>query len=160
LAPKQFAALSLLEYLLMYRLNKRAYREFLSRSQQDPGLKALGIEKFPHRTRICIPIATIPRTNMIPARQSSQLCLVFRGGHEYVFTHGETTKLLTVTLSNTAIKLFDKYEVTADDLAKQAVEWALVTKRGGGTIDFRTTEDLSEFCQYYFENEALEQRVC
>jgi len=97
---------------------------------------------------------------MIAATGSSKTCLVFRGGYEYVFTHGETTSVLTVTLSHTAIKIFEKYDVTADHLAKQAAEWAAVIKKPGGTVDFRTSDDLSGFCQYYFENEALAKHAC
>jgi hypothetical protein len=95
------------------------------------------------------------------ATGSSKTWLVFRGGYEYVFTHGENTEFLSVTLSTTAISLFEKYNVIADDLAKQAAEWALVTKRTSGTVDFDpATDDLSEFCQYYFENQVLGKRAC
>ena len=78
---------------------------------------------------------------MIPT-VSSEAWLVFRGGYEYVFTNGETTDTLTVILSTTAINRFEKYNVTAEDLAKQAAEWALFIKRRSGTVDFRTATDV------------------
>ena len=74
--------------------------------------------------------------------------------------HGETS-MLTVTLSPTAITLFNQCHVKADDLAKQAAEWAQFINRTSGIVDLNTeSNDLSEFCQYYFQNKALEKRVC
>ena len=90
----------------------------------------------------------------------SKIWLVFRHGYEYVFMHGETS-MLTVTLSPTAITLFNQCHVKADDLSKQAAEWAQFINRTSGIVDLNTeSNDLSAFCQYYFQNEALEKRVC
>jgi hypothetical protein len=142
--------------LVMYRLGKRPYRGFLPRSQFDAG----AVEKSPRQTAVCRPVLNSQRTNMITTG-SSETWLVFRCGYEYVFTHGETTNTLTVTLSTTAISLFEKCNMTADDLAKQAAEWALSIKRTSGTVDFSTsTDDLSEFCLYCFGNEKLGKRAC
>ena len=68
--------------------------------------------------------------------------------------------MVTVTLSTNAINLFRQYCIQGNDLAKHAAEWALFTNRANGIMDFSpATDDLSEFCQYYFGNEALEKRA-
>ena len=90
---------------------------------------------------------------------SSDMLLVFRYGHEYVFIHGETS-MLTVTLSTTAINLFSRYNVESDDLAKQAAEWAVFEGRSSGMVDFGPeSEDLSAFYRYYFHHEVLAKRA-
>ena len=94
------------------------------------------------------------------ATESSTIALVFRCGQEYVFTYGQTLAMLTVTLSPTAITLFDRHNVKADDLAKQAAEWALFNNRMSGIVDLSAESDLSEFCRYYFRNEASAKRAC
>ena len=53
---------------------------------------------------------------MVP-HVSSKLWLVFRSGYEYVFTDGEAA-MLTVTLSTTAITVFHRHNVHADELAR------------------------------------------
>ena len=91
---------------------------------------------------------------------SSKILLVFRYGYEYVFIHGETS-MLTVTLSTTAINLFSRYNVESDDLAKQAAEWAVFEGRLSGIVDLGLeSDDLSEFCRYYFHTEVLAKRAC
>ena len=92
----------------------------------------------------------------------SQVWLVFRSGHHYVFINGDARDLLTVTLSAAALRLFEQYDVTAEDVAKSVAEWALAIKRRTGMVDFSTaaTDDLSEFCRYYFEDESRRQRAC
>jgi hypothetical protein len=98
---------------------------------------------------------------MIMTMVSSETWLVFRGGYEYVFAQGETTDTLTVTLSTAAINMFEKYNVTPDDLAKQAAEWAVSMKRWSGTVDFSAaSDDLLEFCQFFLANEAVRKRAC
>jgi hypothetical protein len=87
--------------------------------------------------------------------------LVFRGGLEYVFTHGENAEFVTVSLSLVAIRLFEQSHLTADNLAKQAAEWALLIKPGNRKVDFSAASgDLSEFCQYYFERHAVTHHAC
>jgi hypothetical protein len=61
---------------------------------------------------------------------SLQVWLVFRSGHHYVFINGEARDLLTVTLSAAALSLFEQYDVTAEDVAKSAAEWASPSRRG------------------------------
>ena len=96
---------------------------------------------------------------MVPTA-SSKIWLVFRYGYEYVFMHGENFYADRDALP-TAITLFNQYHVKADDLAKQAAEWAQFNNRTSGIVDLSTeSNDFSEFCQYYFQNEALEKRVC
>ena len=97
---------------------------------------------------------------MMVNQHSSTIWLVFRCGHEYVFTHEGSTAIVTVTLSTNAVHLFRQCSIQANDLAKHAAEWALFTNRANGIVDFSpATDDLSEFCQYYFGNEALEKRA-
>lgn len=97
---------------------------------------------------------------MVPSA-FSQLLLVFRCGYEYVFTHPETTSMLTVTLSPAAINLFDVRHVQADTLAREAAEWALLNNRQNGNVDLSaSSDDLSDFCTYYFQSEALAKRAC
>ena len=98
------------------------------------------------------------RAHMVPP-VSSKLWLVFRGGYEYVFTDGEAA-MLTVTLSTTAITVFDRHNVHADDLATHAAEWAIFIHRANGAVDFGEANDLLKFCQYYFHYEKLEKRAC
>jgi hypothetical protein len=93
------------------------------------------------------------------ATASSKILLVFRCGHEYVFTHGQI-QMLTVTLSTTAITLFDRHNVKADDLAKEAAEWALLNNRMSGIVDLSAESDLSDFCRYYFRNATAVKRAC
>src|SRR5690349_7978224 len=83
---KTSAALSLLKHRVMYRLGKRPYREFFSRSQWDRCLEAVAVGTFPHQSWVCIPVAFTRGQNMFHATH----CLVFRGGYEYVFTHDDT----------------------------------------------------------------------
>jgi hypothetical protein len=92
---------------------------------------------------------------------SSETCLVFRCGNEYVFTHGEAAGILIVTLSTTATKMLRKYDVSEEELARQAAEWLVFTKRSNGAVDFTSSsDDLSEFRQYFFTNERLCKRAC
>jgi hypothetical protein len=92
---------------------------------------------------------TVERTPALAAQ------LVFRGELEYVFTHGENGDFVTVTLSTVAIRLFHRSRLTADNLAKQAAEWALLLKPGRKMVDFsHGTSDLSEFSRYYFANQG------
>ena len=68
---------------------------------------------------------------------SLQVWLVFRSGHHYVFINGEARDLLTVTLSAAALSLFEQYDMTAENVAKSAAEWAFAIKRTG-MVDFST----------------------
>ena len=90
---------------------------------------------------------------------SSKLWLVFRSGYEYVFTDGEAA-MLTVTLSTTAITVFHRHHVHADELAKHAAEWAIGIQGANGAVDLGEANDLWKFCQYYFHHEKLEKQVC
>ena len=87
---------------------------------------------------------------------------MFRSGHDYVFINGDARDLLTVTVSAAALSLFEQFGMTAEDVAKSAAEWALGTNRRTGMVDFSTatTDDLSEFCRYYFGDESRRQRAC
>ena len=95
---------------------------------------------------------------MVP-HVSSKLWMVFRGGYEYVFTDGEAA-MLTVTLSTTAMTVFHRHSVHADELAKHAAEWAIGIHRVNGAVNLGEADDLLKFCQYYFQHEKLEKRVC
>lgn len=72
------------------------------------------------------------------ANTSSQVWLVFRSGHHYVFVNGDAMELLTVTLSAAALK------------------------NRTGMVDFSTaaTGDLSEFYRYYLRDQLPRQRAC
>ena len=96
------------------------------------------------------------------AHTSSQVWLVFRSGHHYVFINGDAMELLTVTLSAAALYLFEEFGVTAEDVAKSAAEWALAIKKRTGMVDFSTaaTGDFSEFYRYYLRDQLPRQRAC
>jgi hypothetical protein len=68
--------------------------------------------------------------------------------------------MVTVTLSTTAINMFLRENLTPDDLAKHAAEWSLLTEQPYGSVDLTVSEDLSEFCRYYFSNAALARQAC
>jgi hypothetical protein len=91
---------------------------------------------------------------------STRLLLVFRCGGEYVFIDNDTKTMVTVTLSMTAINMFIRENLTPDDLARHAAEWALLTPQSYGGVDLTISEDLSEFCRYYFSNEKLARQAC
>lgn len=90
----------------------------------------------------------------------TRLLLVFRCGGEYVFIDNETKTTVTVTLSTTAINMFRREDLTPDDLARRGAEWALLTHQPYGIVDLTLSEDLSEFCRYYFSNETLTRQAC
>jgi hypothetical protein len=55
--------------------------------------------------------------------------------------------------------MFEKYNLTADELAKRVAEWMLFMKKRR-TVDFSTTpDDLSAFRQYFLTNERLRKRA-
>jgi hypothetical protein len=98
------------------------------------------------------------RMNMI-RRISSGSWLVFRSGHEYVFIQGETSDFLTVKVPVTAMNMFEQYAVTEEDVARLAAEWALYCKRTRKIVDLSSSDDLSEFYQYYFNHEPMRKRA-
>lgn len=87
-----------------------------------------------------------------------RLLLVFRCGGEYVFVNSNTKTMVTVTLSTTAINMFLRENLTPDDLARHAAEWASLGPQA--SVDLTISEDLSEFCRYYFANEKLARQAC
>ena len=87
-----------------------------------------------------------------------RLLLVFRCGGEYVFVNSNTKTMVTVTLSTTAINMFLRENLTPDDLARCAAEWASLGPQA--SVDLTVGEDLSEFCRYYFANEKLARQAC
>lgn len=92
---------------------------------------------------------------------SSTILLVFRCGYEYVFTHGQPMATLVVMLSSTALNLFDRHKLKADDLAKQVAEWALFDDPTREAVDLSVEgEDLSAFCHYYFTHAQMAERAC
>lgn len=82
----------------------------------------------------------------------AQLTLVFQSGGEYVFVNPETDRMLTVTLSATAINVFRGRDLGPDDLARRAAEWAVLTRQSTGHINLTIDKDLTPFCQYYFSS--------
>ena len=94
------------------------------------------------------------------SNNSSRLLLVFRCGAEYVFVDNETRAMMTVTLSTTAINIFRRETLTPDDLARRAAEWALLTHDEDSSVNLTVDEDLAQFCQHYFSNEAIEKQAC
>jgi hypothetical protein len=94
------------------------------------------------------------------SNNSPRLLLVFRCGAEYVFVDNETRAMMTITLSTAAINVFRREDLTPDDLARRAAEWALLTHDPDSSVDLTVDEDLSQFCQYYFSSEALAKQAC
>lgn len=91
---------------------------------------------------------------------ANPLLLVFRCGTEYVFVNTKTNKMIAVTLSAAAMNLFDRENVHADDLAREAAEWAQLAERPAAQVDMTDSDDLSEFCRYYFHDRLLARQAC
>jgi hypothetical protein len=82
----------------------------------------------------------------------TDLTLVFQSAGKYVFVNTGTDRMLTVTLSATAISVFRKRNLGPDDVARRAAEWAVLTRQSTGHINLTIDKDLSPFCQYYFSS--------
>ncbi|MGD9728145.1 MAG: hypothetical protein AB7G68_20615 [Nitrospiraceae bacterium] len=81
----------------------------------------------------------------------TDLTLLFQSGGEYVFVNPETGRMLTVTLSATAINVFRQRDLGPDDLARRAAEWAVFTRQSTGHINLTTDKDLAPFLARYGE---------
>jgi hypothetical protein len=68
--------------------------------------------------------------------------------------------MVTVTLSTPAIDTFQRDELTADDLARHAAEWALLTQRRGAHVDFTRNDLVSAFRRYFFQEQATARQSC
>jgi len=51
---------------------------------------------------------------------------LFRGGHEFKFSYGPSTRTVTVVLSSAAVNLWGTHGVNEEQLAKLAAEWTLL----------------------------------
>ncbi len=51
---------------------------------------------------------------------------LFRGGHEFQFSYGPSTRTVTVVLSSAAVNLWGTHGVKEEQLAKLAAEWTLL----------------------------------
>ena len=51
---------------------------------------------------------------------------LFRGGHEFKFSYGPSTRTLTVVLSSASVNLWGTHGVNEEQLAKLAIEWTLL----------------------------------
>jgi hypothetical protein len=51
---------------------------------------------------------------------------LFRGGHEFKFSYGPSTRTVTVVLSSASVNLWGTHGVTEEQLAKLAAEWTLL----------------------------------
>lgn len=60
--------------------------------------------------------------------------LVFRLAHEYVLTNDPYQSAITVVLPAGSIALCQTYGLDAEDLAKQAAEWALLSGNSSDTL--------------------------
>ena len=62
---------------------------------------------------------------------------------------------LIVKLSTATINLWNRRHVEADELARHAAEWRVFSGRTKGIVDLsREDNDLSDFCQYYIQDEV------
>lgn len=51
---------------------------------------------------------------------------LFRGGHEFKFSYGPSTRTVTVRLSSASVNLWGTHGVSEEQLAKLAAEWTLL----------------------------------
>jgi hypothetical protein len=137
----------------MYPSGKQRYRRLLFESPEQSW------QRSGRQLNVSCVMADQWRIDM-RAGSPTHILLVFRGGNEYVFVDNEVKATVCVTLSTTAIHMFQREGLSPDELARQVTEWVLVSRQKNGSADLTTSEDLSDFCQYYFSNKSLEKQAC
>lgn len=75
--------------------------------------------------------------------------LLFRGGHEYLFSYGNSVTTLTVVLTGNTIDVFQSHGLGPDILAKRAAEWALLKGQCTGTVHLLESTIFAEFYRHY-----------
>lgn len=82
--------------------------------------------------------------------------LLFRGGHEYLFSYDNSVTTLTVVLTAHAIEVFQSHGLGPDILAKRAAEWALLKGQCTGTVHLSLENAI--FAEFYRHTAAKQVR--
>lgn len=76
--------------------------------------------------------------------------LLFRGGHEYLFSYGNSVTTLIVVLTAHAVDVFRSHGLGPDILAKRVAEWALLKGHCTGTVHLSLESAIfAEFYRHY-----------
>lgn len=75
---------------------------------------------------------------------------LFRGGHEFKFSYGPSTRTITVVLSSAAVNLWGTHGVNEEQLAKRAVEWTLLCGNTKKPVQLGIpSEEFADFYLYF-----------
>ncbi len=80
-------------------------------------------------------------------RSREGVLLLFRGGYEFKFSYGPSIHTITIVLSSAAVNLWGTHDVTDDQLAKIAAEWALLCGHTSKQVHLGIPAD--EFADFY-----------
>lgn len=83
-------------------------------------------------------------------RSREGVSLLFRGGYEFKFSYGPSIQIITIVLSSAAVNLWGTHDVTDDQLAKIAAEWALLCGHKDGQVHLGIpSEQFADFYLYF-----------
>ena len=75
---------------------------------------------------------------------------LFRGGHEFKFSYGPSTRTITVVLSSAAVNLWGTHGVNEEQLAKLAAEWTLLCGNTKKPVQLGIpSEEFADFYLYF-----------
>lgn len=75
---------------------------------------------------------------------------LFRGGHEFKFSYGPSTRTVTVVLSSAAVNLWGTHGVNEEQLAKLAAEWTLLCGNTKKPVQLGIpSEEFADFYLYF-----------
>ena len=83
-------------------------------------------------------------------RSRDGVILLFRGGYEYKFSYGPSIQTLNIVLSSAAVNLWGTHDVSDDQLAKIAAEWALLCGHTSRQIHLGIPAEEFADCYLYF----------
>ncbi|MBI4000943.1 MAG: hypothetical protein HY348_04075 [Nitrospira defluvii] len=83
-------------------------------------------------------------------RSQEGVILLFRGGYEFKFSYGPSVQTITIVLSSAAVNLWSTHDVTDDQLAKIAAEWALLCGHTSRQVHLGIpAEEFADFYLYF-----------
>ncbi|ULA58938.1 MAG: hypothetical protein LZF60_80333 [Nitrospira sp.] len=75
---------------------------------------------------------------------------LFRGGHEFKFSYGPSTRTVTVVLSSAAVNLWGTHGVNEEQVAKLAAEWTLLCGNTKKPVQLGLpSEEFADFYLYF-----------
>lgn len=75
---------------------------------------------------------------------------LFRGGQEFKFSYGPSTRTVTVVLSSAAVNLWGTHGVNEEQLAKLAAEWTLLCGNTKKPVQLGIpSEEFADFYLYF-----------